>query len=86
MWTDQAIMNLSSNKTYTRSELTKIFQDANPGLTESAFRWTLYNLQKIQKIFRKDYDEYGRFCIMGGVSWKISCNHCIRSDSYVLES
>ena len=58
MWTDQAIMNLSSNKTYTRSELTKIFQDANPGLTESAFRWTLYNLQKLQKIFRKDYDEY----------------------------
>lgn len=58
MWTDQAMMNLSSNKKYTRSELTKIFQTVNPGLTKSTFRWTLYNLQKTQRIFRKDYDEY----------------------------
>ena len=58
MWTDQAMMNLSSNKIYTRSELTKIFQAVNPGLTKSTFQWTLYNLQKTQKIFRKAYDEY----------------------------
>ena len=60
MWTDHALQDLSDQGEYSRSELSKVFLREKPGLTDSAFRWTLYNLQQEQKLFRIDYDTYTR--------------------------
>ena len=58
MWTDHALQDLSDQKEYSRSELSQVFLREKPDLTDSAFRWTLYNLQQEQKLFRIDYDTY----------------------------
>ena len=58
MWTNQALRNLSDKKIYSREELFQIFCAEKEDLSESAFRWTLYNLQKEQQLFRVDYDAY----------------------------
>ena len=60
MWTDHALQDLSNQKEYSRNELSKVFLREKPDLTDSAFRWTLYNLQQEQKLFRIDYDTYTR--------------------------
>ena len=60
MWTDHALQDLSDQEEYSRSELSKVKKKKKPGLTDSAFRWTLYNLQQEQKLFRIDYDTYTR--------------------------
>ncbi|MGP1418184.1 MAG: DUF6577 family protein [Sphaerochaetaceae bacterium] len=57
MWANQAMWKLS-NKTYSREELFKIFQNEKKNLTESAFRWFLYNMQKERLLFRMDYNTY----------------------------
>ena len=54
MWTDHALQNLSDQEEYSRSELSQVFLREKPDLTDSAFRWTLYNLQQEQKLFRID--------------------------------
>ena len=46
MWTDHALQDLSDQKEYSRSELSQVFLREKPDLTDSAFRWTLYNLQQ----------------------------------------
>ncbi len=58
MWTDYALQALSDQEEYSRSELSQVFLREKPDLTDSAFRWTLYNLQQDQKLFRIDYDAY----------------------------
>ena len=60
MWTDHALQDLSDQEEYSRSELSQVFLREKPDLTDSAFRWTLYNLQQEQKLFRIDYDTYTR--------------------------
>ncbi|MCD8020663.1 MAG: hypothetical protein LUF92_14115 [Clostridiales bacterium] len=58
MWTNQALGHLSDKRTYRRKELFQIFCAEKEDLSESAFRWTLYNLQKEQMLFRADYNAY----------------------------
>ena len=58
MWTEQAMVNLSDNTAYCRDDLFHLFSGEKKGLSDGAFRWTLYNLLKDQKIFRTDYDTY----------------------------
>ena len=58
MWTEQAMVNLSDNTAYCRDDLFHLFSDEKKGLSDGAFRWTLYNLLRDQKIFRTDYDTY----------------------------
>ncbi len=58
MWIDKALQDLSDHEEYSRSELSHVFLREKPDLTDSAFRWTLYNLQQEQKLFRIDYDTY----------------------------
>ncbi len=58
MWTDKALIKLSDKTTYCREDLFHLFSDEKPSLSDSAFRWTLYNMLDEQKIFRVDYDTY----------------------------
>lgn len=58
MWTDQAMLKLSEKETYNRETLFRLLRGEKPDLSESAFRWTLYNLQKEQKIYRAGRDSY----------------------------
>ncbi len=58
MWKDQVLRKLTDQKEYSRNELSQVFLREKPDLTESAFRWTLYNLQQENKLFRSDYDTY----------------------------
>lgn len=58
MWTHKALLRLSDNKTYNRDDLYRVFSSEKPDLGAGAFRWTLYNLQRQQKIFRIGYDAY----------------------------
>lgn len=58
MWTDQALLKLSDKKTYCREDLFQALLSEKTDLTDSTFRWTLYNLLREQKIFKKDYDTY----------------------------
>jgi len=58
MWTDQCLSKLSGKRIYHREELFRIFCEEKNDLSDSAFRWTLYNLQKAQKIFQIGYDTY----------------------------
>lgn len=58
MWADKVISELSEQKTYTRQELLRRFQETRPDLNDSTFRWILYGLQKDQTIFRVGRDEY----------------------------
>ena len=44
MWADHTLQNLSDQEEYSRSELSQVFLRKNPDLTDSAFRWILYNL------------------------------------------
>lgn len=43
---------------YTRKELYQLILREKPNLSESTFRWTLYDLQRKHKLFRTDYDTY----------------------------
>ncbi len=58
MWADQALLKLSDKNIYHRRDLLQIFQREKDDLSDSAFRWVLYNLQREQKLFRIDYDTY----------------------------
>ena len=58
MWTDQALQKLSDKKTYCREDLFHALMSEKTDLSESAFRWTLYNLLLEQKIFKVGYDSY----------------------------
>lgn len=44
MWIDQALLKLADKTAYCRDDLLQIFRSEKQGLTNSAFRWTLYNL------------------------------------------
>ncbi len=59
MWTDRALLELEEEKTYSRDDLFRLFSYAKLGLSESTFRWTLYNLLRDGKIYKTDYDTYG---------------------------
>ena len=58
MWTDQILLKLSDKTAYCRDELFHVWLSEKPDLSDSTFRWTLYNLLKEQKIFKIDYDTY----------------------------
>lgn len=58
MWTDQALSKFPAGKSCSRNELFQLFQSEKPALTDSTFRWTLYNLQQDQKLFRTGFDAY----------------------------
>ena len=58
MWKEDVLRNLSDQEEYSRNELSQVFLREKPDLTDSAFRWALYNLQQEQKLFRVDYDTY----------------------------
>lgn len=58
MWTDQVLQNLSEETTYNRDTLYHALASEKSDLSDSAFRWTLYNLLREQKIFKTDYDTY----------------------------
>lgn len=58
MWTDQALLKLSDKIAYCRDDLFHALLSEKTDLSDSAFRWTLYNLLQEQKIFRTDYDTY----------------------------
>lgn len=58
MWVDQSILKLSNKMTYSRDDLFHIMQSDKTDLSDSAFRWTLYNLLKEQKLFKTGRDAY----------------------------
>lgn len=58
MWAEPIITKLSDNQSYNRDDLFHIFNKEKKSLSESTFRWMLYNLQKEQLLFRTDYDTY----------------------------
>lgn len=58
MWTEQALLKLSDKTAYCRDDLFHALLSEKTDLSDSAFRWTLYNLLQEQKIFRTDYDTY----------------------------
>lgn len=58
MWAEPIITKLSGSQSYSRDDLFHIFNKEKKTLTDSTFRWTLYNLQKEQLLFRTDYDTY----------------------------
>lgn len=58
MWTDQALKNLSDKRAYCREDLLHALRSEKADLSDSAFRWTLYNLLQDQKLFKTDYDTY----------------------------
>lgn len=58
MWTDPVLEKLISGTTYSRDDLFKMFRSEKKDLRDSAFRWTLYNLLREQKLFKIDYDTY----------------------------
>ena len=58
LWTDQVMLNLSDKTVYTRDDLFQVFQGRKQDLSESTFRWILYNLLREQKVFRSGYDTY----------------------------
>ncbi len=58
MWINQALLQLSDEKTYHRGELFQIFSTEKENLSESTFRWALYSLQEEEQLFRVDYDTY----------------------------
>ncbi len=61
MWTDQALLKLSDKTAYSREELFQALSGEKTDLSDSTFRWTLYNLLREQKIFRTDYDTYVKY-------------------------
>ncbi len=60
MWTDKAILTLSEESSYCREELFNIMKTEKEDLSDSSFRWALYNMLQEQKIFKVDYDSYTR--------------------------
>ena len=58
MWTDQALLKLCDKTSYCRDDLFHALLSEKKDLSDSTFRWTLYNLLQEQKIFRTDYDTY----------------------------
>ncbi len=58
MWTDQALQKLSDKMAYCREDLFHALQSEKTDLSDSAFRWTLYNLLQEKKLFKTDYDTY----------------------------
>ena len=58
MWTDQALQKLSDKMAYCREDLLHVLRGEKADLSDSAFRWTLYNLLQEQKLFKTDYDTY----------------------------
>lgn len=58
MWMNQALSKLSDKKTYHRDDLFEILRREKQDLSDSTFRWALYNLLRKQEIFRIGYDTY----------------------------
>ncbi len=58
MWTDDVLSGLSEGRTYSRDELFHALQNEKPDLSDSAFRWTLYNLLQRKKLFKVEYNTY----------------------------
>ena len=58
MRTDQALQKLSDKMTYRRDDLFHALRSEKEDLSDSAFRWTLYNLLQEQKLFKTDFDTY----------------------------
>lgn len=58
MWINQAMNNISDKRTYCREDLLRALRNEKPDLSDSTFRWTLYNLLREQKLFKTDYDTY----------------------------
>lgn len=58
MWTDQALQKLPNKIAYCREDLLRILRSEKADLSDSAFRWTLYNLLREQKLFKTEYDTY----------------------------
>lgn len=58
MWTDQVLQKLNGKMSYRREDLFHTLRSEKADLSESAFRWTLYNLLQEKKLFKVDYDTY----------------------------
>jgi hypothetical protein len=58
MRTDQILTKLSNKTSYHRADLLAMLQREKKNVSDSTFRWTLYNLLQQQKIFKIDYDSY----------------------------
>ena len=58
MWSDEVIDMLAENKTYSRRQLYEILSSKKKDFNESTFRWSLYNLQKRNRLFKIGYDKY----------------------------
>ena len=58
MRTDSVLHELADHTAYSRKDLFQLLLQEKPDMTESAFRWTLYNMQQNQELYRVDYDAY----------------------------
>lgn len=58
MWAEPVIKKLPASQSYSRENLFYILNKENKTLSDSAFRWILYYLQKERLLFRTDYDTY----------------------------
>ncbi len=58
MWADQAISQLSEKEVYHREELLQALKHERKNMSESSYRWELYDLEVHEKIFRVGYDSY----------------------------
>ncbi len=58
MWINNAMSKLSNIDSYCRKDLFQIFLSEKEDLSDSTFRWTLYNLLKENKLFKIGYDTY----------------------------
>ncbi len=58
MWADKVLLELEEKRTYSRDDLFRLFRYARADLSESTFRWILYNLLREGKIYKKDFDTY----------------------------
>ena len=58
MQIDYFLSYLSDNRSYTRNDLLEILRRDNENISESTFRWLLYNLRIQGRLFRVGFDEY----------------------------
>ena len=58
MWPDRILKKLSKDASYSRNDLYRVFLEGKPNLSESSFKWILYNLLKNGSLFRSGFDEY----------------------------
>lgn len=58
MWPDHLLKKLSIDTCYSRKDLYRIFLEEKADLSESSFKWILYNLLRNKALFRAGFDEY----------------------------